>query len=70
MMVYREYFKISILQSYATAIPISRDDEQNYVPGRIRASGFTDRVHPTPQRDDLTTNRQGPCEGLLIGNDI
>ena len=30
---------------------------KNDVPGRIRASGFTGLVEP--QRDDLTTNRQG-----------
>ena len=32
--------------------------ETVYVPGEIRAPGFTDLDEP--QRDDLTTNRQGP----------
>ena len=41
---------------------------QNDVPGRIRASGFTDRAPIAPQRDDLTTNRQGPYHVILNVN--
>ena len=33
--------------------------KKHYVPERIRAAGFTDLRLYKPQRDDLTTNRQG-----------
>ena len=36
----------------------SKEATKRNVPGRIRASVFTGLW--TPQRDDLTTNRQGP----------
>ena len=32
---------------------------KNHVPERIRAAGFTELRLRKPQRDDLTTNRQG-----------
>ena len=32
-------------------------EKKSVVPERIRAAGFTEQI--SPQRDDLTTNRQG-----------
>jgi hypothetical protein len=34
-------------------------EKNNNVPERIRAAGFTELQSHKPQRDDLTTNRQG-----------
>ena len=37
---------------------------EEHVPGEIRAPGFT--VLDEPQRDDLTTNRQGPSINAVL----
>ena len=44
------------------AVGVQKHDFQDHVPGRIRTSGFSEHhvtINLLPQRDDLTTNRQG-----------